>query len=158
MLEQIEQDLHAIIVEVLQTVGCVLWGTEFVAHGKTGLLRIYIDKQGDEEVSIDDCASVSQQLDLVLAVKIPNPRSYTLEVSSPGLDRRFFSLEQIVPYQGQVIKCNLLSAIGGRKRFKGIVREVHLDRDLVLLEVEKEVVEIPFSAVRTARLEMDYRL
>lgn len=156
MIGSIEKDLKPIIEEAVQTMGCTLWGCEFVTHGNQGLLRIYIDKLGDGEVDIDDCANVSRQLDLLLMVKERETRGYTLEVSSPGLDRKFFTIDQVLPYINRIIKFGLAHPIAGKRRFKGVVKDVNTVENYVIVEVDKESMNVPFHLIKVARLQVDF--
>ena len=156
-MHQVETKIYSIIEEAAETVGCVLWGTEFVAHGKNSLLRVYIDKE-DAQVEVDDCVNVSRQLDLMLTIQGAAPRSYTLEVSSPGLERKFFTLEQLIPYCDESLKISLLNQIGGRKRYQGILREVNIDDKSFSIMVDEELIVIPFSSVKLVRLQVDFKI
>ncbi|MDO6460814.1 ribosome maturation factor RimP [Granulosicoccaceae sp. 1_MG-2023] len=117
------------------------------AEGGT-TLRVYIDKEGG--VLLDDCATVSQQLSAVLDVEEPIQTQYSLEVSSPGVDRPLFRPADFARFEGQEIRLRSYQAIMGRRNFRGPIKAVEEER--VLLEVDGEVYEIPFSAVEQARL------
>ena len=73
----------------IESMGCVLWGIQFVHAGRHSTLRVYIDRDGG--VTVDDCAEVSEQIGRILDVEEVIPYEYRLEVSSPGMDRLFFT-------------------------------------------------------------------
>lgn len=84
-MEQLER-VHEIAERVATSEGLELVEVEFHGRGSNAVLRVFIDKPGG--VTIDDCQNVSRQLSVILDVEDPIPDSYTLEVSSPGLDRK----------------------------------------------------------------------
>ena len=83
-----EQELMTMLSPAAEAVGCDLIGLELQRRGRAALLRLYIDRPADADgVSIEDCERVSRQCGGVLDVENPIAGNYTLEVSSPGLDR-----------------------------------------------------------------------
>src|SRR5690606_23991390 len=77
--------IHQIVEPVVNAMGLQLWGVEYIGQGRHTLLRIYIDKEGG--INVEDCAEASHQISSILDVEDPIASEYTLEVSSPGLDR-----------------------------------------------------------------------
>lgn len=96
-----------------------IWGVEllFGAGGKHKIVRVYLDSANG--VGIDECTEISRHLSLALDVEDLIPGAFTLEVSSPGLERPFFCLDQMQPYVEQVIRVRLDRPLEGRKNFKG---------------------------------------
>ncbi|MGL4516530.1 MAG: ribosome maturation factor RimP, partial [Shewanella sp.] len=88
--------LESRLVEMLkvpvEALGFQLWGIEYVQAGKHSTLRVFID--GENGINIEDCANASRQVSAVLDVEDPISTEYTLEVSSPGVDRPLFTAEQ----------------------------------------------------------------
>lgn len=115
-------------------------------HHRT--LRVYID--GPQGITVDDCASVSRQLSAILDVEDPIPGSYTLEVSSPGLDRPLVTPADFQRFQGAMIKVRMQSALDGRRNFTG--RLVEATPDVVVMEVDSERFSLPLAAIERARL------
>lgn len=115
------QDLHERLTQIVEPIvhsfGLELWGLETPNAPKGGVLRIYIDSP--QGVGIDQCAELSKHLNPILDVEDPIPGSYTLEVSSPGLERPFFNFEQLAPYIGEKIYLKSRSPIEGRKKWRG---------------------------------------
>jgi len=119
------------------------------AHfGRRGLLRLFIDREGG--VTVDDCQRVSEQIGAFLDVEDPLPGSYVLEVSSPGFDRRLRKLAHFERFRGENAKVELRDALDGRRRFTG--KLVGVEGSEVLLDVDGELVRLPFGDIAVARL------
>ncbi len=150
--------LSEILGPSIEGMGYELWGIEFHPNTKNAILRIYIDKE--DGIGIDDCELVSNQITGLLDVHDPIKMAYTLEVSSPGLDRLFFYPEQFRRYQDQLIAFQLRSAIDNRRRFQGKVLEVTDEILTVSVQIEngefsEEPMSIPTSNIDRARLVID---
>lgn len=111
-------------------------------------LRVYIDSP--HGVTVDDCAAVSRQLSAILDVEDPFPGRYTLEVSSPGLDRPLVTPADFRRFQGSVIKVRLTSARDGRRNFTG--RLVETIGESVVIEADHERFQLPLAEIERARL------
>jgi ribosome maturation factor RimP len=136
-----EQRIEEIVKPTIEGLGCAVWGIEYLSHGKISRLRIYIDKPGG--VSVDDCAQVSQQVGHVLDLEDTPATSYTLEVTSPGMDRILFTEAQFEASVGEQVDVRLNFPFEGRKRFVGVLAavedseaHVHIDGDEYLLPLE----------------------
>ncbi|MDE2234146.1 MAG: ribosome maturation factor RimP [Gammaproteobacteria bacterium] len=138
------EKLLALLEPAVEALGYELVELEF----HNGLLRLYIDRP--EGVTLDDCQKVSQQVGAVLDVEDPIPGAYTLEVSSPGLDRPLRKLLDFKQHEGQRVRIELLLPIDGRRRFSGMLRG--LESDQVLIEVDGALCRLPFSQIGKARL------
>jgi ribosome maturation factor RimP len=134
----------------VEALGFELWGVELLSQGRHSVLRLYIDR--DAGISVDDCALVSGQVGAVLDVEDPIAGDYTLEVSSPGLDRRLFELEQYARFAGEQIDLKLRVPYEGRRRFQGILKGVE-DEDIVV-QVDDHEYLLPFDQVDKARVEL----
>jgi len=137
--------LREIIAPALLSRGLVLWGLEIAAEGATRVIRIFIDVPEDQirldgsdkkGVTIDQCAEVSRHVGLQFDVDDVVPGRYTLEVSSPGLTRRFFSLAQMVRYQGREVDLRLHESRDGRKHFKGVLAKVTPETETFTLSAD----------------------
>ena len=102
---------------VVHGLGLELWGLEYLPLGRKALIRIYIDSENG--TTIDQCAMVSRQLDPALEIDERLPGTFTLEVSSPGLERRFFQPEQLQGYLGRIVQAQLHEPLEGRKTYRG---------------------------------------
>jgi len=142
--DQIQQLLESTV----EAMGFELWGVEFLSQGRHSLLRVYID--GENGVNIDDCAAVSEQVSGVLDVEDPVPGEYTLEVSSPGMDRLLFKLDQYPAYVGEELELRLRSPFEGRRKFRGILKGI--EGEDVVLQVEDHEYLLPHDAIEKARI------
>ncbi|MBD9482456.1 ribosome maturation factor RimP [Pseudomonas sp. PDM14] len=143
-LEQL-QDLLAPVVESL---GYECWGLEFLSQGRHSLLRIYIDHA--DGILVEDCEKVSRQISGVLDVEDPIASEYTLEVSSPGMDRPLFTLEQFAAHGGEQVKIKLRSPFDGRRNFQGLLRGVE-EQDVVVLVDDHEYL-LPIDLIDKANI------
>lgn len=128
--------------------GCELVGIEYHPNSANALLRIYIDRT--EGVTVDDCERVSRQVSALLDVADPVPGHYTLEVSSPGLDRPLFEPSHFERYAGRQAKVQLGMALDGRRRYTGEI--VGLRGTDLVLQCEGLEVVIPLDRIEKARL------
>ena len=101
-------------------------------------------------MDVEDCAAISRALSAVLDVHDPIPGAYTLEVTSPGIDRPLVRLDDYRRFAGHLAKLEIEPDLDGRKRFKATIRSV--DGDEILLDDEGADVRVPFASVRKARL------
>ena len=128
--------------------GYELWGVEYYPKGKASVLRIYIDNESG--ITLDDCTRVSGQLAGVLDVHDPIRGQYELEVSSPGLDRPLFTLEQFARYQGFQVKLRLRTKLEGRKNFTGRIDMV--SNGMVRIIDDGITIEIPGEEIDKANV------
>jgi ribosome maturation factor RimP len=107
-----------------ESLALTLWGVEF-AFGGRSVVRVYVEgEQGGSGVTIDECAELSRLLGLALDVEDAIPGAYVLEVSSPGLDRIFFTSEQLADALGQTLEVMLAAPspeFSGRRKFRGVL-------------------------------------
>ncbi|MBD7976242.1 MULTISPECIES: ribosome maturation factor RimP [Pseudomonas] len=147
MSSKLEQ-LQAMVSPVIEALGYQCWGIEFLPQGKHSLLRIYIDHA--DGILVDDCEKVSRQVSGVLDVEDPISNEYTLEVSSPGMDRPLFTLEQFAVYAGEQVKIKLRIPFDGRRNFQGILRGVE-EQDVVVLVDDHEYL-LPIDSIDKANI------
>ena len=143
------EQLEALIEPVVTGLGCELWGVERLAQGKYSLLKIFID--ADKGIDVEDCARVSRQVSSLLDVEDPFKGKYTLEVSSPGLDRRLFKLEQFEVFKGARVKLRLRKPYEGRRKFIGLLCGIE-DEDVVLRSDDDEEILFPFAEIERANI------
>jgi ribosome maturation factor RimP len=143
-----ETSLERLIEPIVKEMNCVLWGIEQISHGRQSTLKVYIDS--DNGVDVDDCARVSRQISSLLDVEDLISGSYTLEVSSPGLERRLFKAEHFERFKGAMIKLSLRSSFEGRRRFRGILCGLE-DKQVVLRMGEEEVL-LPVEGIERANI------
>ncbi len=133
---------------VLNAMGLQLWGVEYLGQGKHTLLRIYIEKEGG--INVEDCAEASRQVSGLLDVEDPISNEYTLEVSSPGVDRMLFTIAQYRQYAGYMAKLRLTENFEGRRNFQGRLGAVE-DNEVVLLVGEDKLV-FPIELIEKANI------
>ncbi|HHJ4328264.1 TPA: ribosome maturation factor RimP [Klebsiella pneumoniae] len=142
------EQLQAMLAPVVESLGYQCWGVEFISQGRHSLLRVYIDHA--DGILVDDCEVVSRQLSAVLDVEDPISSEYTLEVSSPGMDRPLFTLEQFALHAGEQVKIKLRSPFDGRRNFQGLLRGVE-EQDVVVLVDEHEFL-LPVELIDKANI------
>ncbi|MFG6138804.1 ribosome maturation factor RimP [Halomonas sp. B23F22_10] len=140
--------LHALIEPVVSAMGFELWGIEYLSQGKHSRLVVYIDHA--DGVNVDDCADVSRQVSAVFDVEDPINGEYRLEVSSPGMDRPLFTLEQFARYAGHKVTVKLRVPFDGRRKFQGLLAGV--ENDEVLLRLDDEEYCFPIESIDQARV------
>jgi ribosome maturation factor RimP len=124
-----------------------------VAMSKGGTLQIMIEPADGRAMDVEACAALSRALSAVLDVEDPMPGSYTLEVSSPGIDRPLTRPKDFARWAGHIARLETAEPVEGRRRFKGTL--LGLEGDLVKLRLEDgKEAEVPLSAVSRAKLEM----
>lgn len=143
-----ESLLTALLEPLIESMGYQLWGLEYIGQGRHSLLRIYLDKEGG--VNIEDCAQVSRQVSSLLDVEDPISGEYTLEVSSPGLDRGLFKLQQFLEYAGHHAKVRLARSFEGKRNFSGQIKNV-VDDEVVLIIGDEEIT-LPYELIEKANL------
>ena len=139
-----------IIQPTINALGMVLWGVEHVQKGKYSVLRIFIDSEGGIEggITVTDCAKVSRQISGLLDVESPISGEYTLEVSSPGLDRPLFKVDQFEKFVGDEVKVQMRVPIEGKRRFKGVIESV--SGETICLKKEEETFKLQHSEIDKA--------
>lgn len=140
--------LSELIRPAVEALGCELWGIEFFSQGKKSLLRIYIDKE--DGIMVEDCEKVSRQVSSIFDVEDPIASHYTLEVSSPGMDRPLFSLEQFAKAIGEEVAIKLSQTFEGQKKLKGLV--VAIEEDEIVLQQENEQIVLPYECIDKANV------
>ena len=143
-----ETELNNLIRPVVESLDFIFWGLEYLAGGKHITLRIFIDSA--EGISVDQCAEVSRQVSAVLDVEDPITQEYTLEVSSPGMDRLLFTIEQFQQYANHIIDVRLRLPYDGRRKFKGQLLGIE-DQDIVMAIDEHEYL-LPIELIEKARV------
>jgi ribosome maturation factor RimP len=150
----VERDrIHQLVQQVIEGQGYELVEFELKGGGKHSVLRIFIDKP--DGITHQDCELVSEQLGTVLDVEDLIPFSYTLEVSSPGLDRKLVKDSDYTRFAGKLAKVQTRVPLQNQRKFKGRLRG--LQGNNILLELPKgNVMEIPLDVVQESRLEFDW--
>lgn len=140
------------LVELLQPVvtglGYELWELEYTARSGGALLRLYIDSA--HGIALEDCERVSRAVSGAMDASDPIPVAYTLEVSSPGLDRVLRTPEHFARFKGEQVRVEMAAPVDGRKRFTG--RLINVAEGQVALEVEGGTVSLSIDGIHKARI------
>lgn len=120
-MSRLEQKLTKMLLESVEVLGFEFVGLKFIrAHQST--LLIYIDSKNG--IHIDDCANVSRKVSAILDLKTPITVAYTLEVSSPGLDRPIFTTAHYTRFLGKEVSLVLRIPVQHRQKWQGIIKSV----------------------------------
>ena len=126
--------------------------TQIVGTSKSLTVRVFIDKPGG--VTLDDCSTLSRKLDAILDAEDFIPGNYLLEVSSPGLERELYSLNDFAKFSGSLAKVKTNTPIDGQKNFRGRIGSIEND-EIIFEDKTRGTVRFPYSAVAKANLEID---
>lgn len=143
-----QQQLELLIAPTVEALGCVFWGLVCKTQGQDTRLCIFIDKETG--VTVVDCERVSRQIASVMDVEDPIAGPYTLEVSSPGVDRQLFTLDHYRRYIGEIIAVRLFRPHEGKRKLKGIL--VDLEEDEIVLRVDDYDYLLPLESIAMANL------
>ncbi len=143
-----KDDIEQIIEPAVTALGFELLGIDFVSQGRHSLIRLYIDSENG--VDVENCADVSRQVSAVLDVEDPIKGEYTLEVSSPGIERPLFKPEHFSLVVDQTIAVRLSIPLNGRRKFKGELTEVH--EDGITIVFDDSEIRIGFNEIDKANL------
>lgn len=156
--------IHAIANRVARDHGLELFDLQFRRESVGWVLRIVLDRSAEvatassrsnKGVNLEDCQRVSHDVSAVLDAEDAVDGSYTLEVSSPGLDRPLRSAKDYQRFTGRLAKLVVTEPISGRKHFTGRLKGID-DTD-VILEIDRgEVYRIPLDSIVRARLEIEF--
>ena len=149
----IEEKVGELAGPVLLALGVELVDVVYASEGGRKILRLLIDKPGG--VNVDDCTSVSRDLGPLLDVEDVIRGSYSLEVSSPGLDRPLKSQKDFFAAMGKKIRLRTKEAIEGRKNFKATVQEVS-EKDVTVEDSDGRLWVVAFLQIDRARLDVEF--
>jgi ribosome maturation factor RimP len=160
-------EITALLAPTVQSLGLELLGAEYLPSPGGAVLRLYIDKPGTDgpggatplgseprTVGIEDCEAVSREVSAQLDVADPISGNYTLEVSSPGVDRPLFTPAQFAQFIGQDAKATLKLPQDGRRRLQG--RIVAVEGGDITFEVDGQPFAVAFDNIDKARLVPDW--
>ena len=154
----IPQRVTELAQPILDSLGLELVDLEFKQAGRRHILCLYIDKPGG--VNLDDCAEVSRELSLTLDVDDFITERYSLEVSSPGLERPLKKLEDFARYQGRLAQIKTVELFqdeqgNKRKTFLGTIQGV--EGEFVVLHLkEGQLARIPLEKMAKAHLAFEF--
>lgn len=140
--------LNELLGPLVSALGYELWELEYVQRAGGAVLRLYIDSP--DGISLDDCERVSRAVSERLDSDDPIPGQYTLEVSSPGLDRVLRTPDHFGRFAGERVRVEMARPIDGRKRFQGQLIDAN-DREITL-NVDGGKVTLPIDQIHKARV------
>jgi ribosome maturation factor RimP len=147
-MAQSTTNLAQLIEPVVTALGYELVAVEHRRGTRSGLLRVYIDSP--DGIGVDDCSRVSHQLSGVLDVEEPIAGQYTLEVSSPGLDRLLVKPQDYERFAGQMVKVRLHALLEGRRKLVGVLKGI--EQDQVIIEEEGKEWRLALHDIEQTRL------
>ncbi|MEE7546719.1 ribosome maturation factor RimP [Xanthomonas sp. Kuri4-1] len=153
-------EIANLLTPTVQALGLELLGAEYLPAPGGATLRLYIDvplaEQPDRIVNIDDCERVSREVSAQLDVEDPISGNYTLEVSSPGVDRPLFTLAQFALHVDESAKVVLKLPQAGRRRLQGRIAQVDEAAGQVVFEVDGNALPVAFDNIDKARILPDW--
>jgi len=161
-MSTIVDSLNDMLQPVIETMGYEFVGIEYISHEKGTILRIYVDHENG--ITVDGCAEVSHQVSAILDVEDPISGEYTLEVSSPGLDRPLFTKAHYQQFIEHEIKLTLNHPIPGnnQKRYRGVINSVDEKSGTTIISLtvdtgkESKQEEIPLELIKKANLTVKF--
>lgn len=148
----IAQTIENLITPVLKSENLELVDVEYRKEGKTWFLRVFIDKEGG--VTVGDCQRVSRQVEDLIEVEDVVPNHYTLEVSSPGLDRPLKKESDFERFVGRLVVVSTFSPVNDRKKFTGTIDK--FENQVLFLDTDGQKVAIPYQNIAKAKLEFEF--
>jgi len=150
----VDDRIRQLLDPILASLGLTLWELDFQRQGPKWLLRVYIDRE-ESGVTLNDCESVSRDLSAALDVEDIITHAYSLEVSSPGLDRALSKPEHFARFAGSTVKIKVYQPIDGQKVFRGKLLGVS-DEGRVKVEIPAgTTMEFDMSMITKASLEIE---
>jgi len=158
-MQPLEQ-IRAIAERVAATRGLVIWDIQSRREASGHVVRVFIDRPGpsatpEESVSIEDCEQVNRELSTILDVEDPLPFAYTLEVSSPGLDRPLRGFDDYGRFAGRFAKVVVSEPVDNQKAFEGHLRGVD-GEDVLLESPNRRMHRLPYRLITRGRLEVEF--
>jgi len=120
------------------------------------ILQIMAERRDEGAMTVEDCARISRAVSAILDVEDPVPGRYTLEVSSPGVDRPLTRLRDFERFAGFEAKLETTRLVDGRRRFRGRIAGV--DGDRVRIDMDGQAVQLPFTDIERAKLTLSDEL
>ena len=143
---------------VAEATGYEIVRLRLMGGSETRRLQIMAERPSDGDMNVEDCARLSRAISEIMDAADPISGEYTLEVSSPGVDRPLTRLKDFEAYEGFEVKLELDRLAEGRKRFRGVLAGIEGDHIGIDLEDEAETAMVPFAWVVEAKLVLNDQL
>ena len=147
-----KEEIEKIVEPVIERHDCFLWGLEILRGRKRPTLRIYIES--DSGTNIEDCENIYKDLNYEIDLDSSFGDDYVLEVSTPGISRKFFKQSQLKDYIGEKLKIKLREPLEGVKNIEGVL--VDCNTDSFLIESSELEYKLNFNDIDFCRLEQDF--
>lgn len=154
-MRKIDPELNERLVKLISSMGYEFVGCEQVPQGRQFVFRIYVDRPNG--ITVGDCSLISRQVSAMLDVVDVFQGRYTLEVSSPGLDRPLFEIEHFRQFVGKKVKIRLGIPVNQRRQYKGILQQVVGEDIYLKLDDTDEEVKFSFDNIEKAHLISELR-
>jgi ribosome maturation factor RimP len=149
-----KDEFKNIIEPVVNSNKCILWGIEILRGKKRNTLRVYIDS--NNTVDINDCENISKDLSYEPMLDISLGDDYILEVSSPGVDRKFFNIDQLDNFLGEELELRSKELIDGKRRFSGILSKCE-EKYFYLKDLNNtNLIKFKFTELDMCKLKPNY--
>lgn len=145
--QKIIEKIEKIVTPVVDEMGLSLVDVEYMQDGGYWYVRIYVENLNGE-ITLEECAAISGKIDEDVDKLIE--QRFFLEVSSPGIERPLKKIEDFIRFKGEKIKVSLKHKLDDKKNFEGILTDCK--DNIIFLEVESNVIEIPLSEIRKANI------
>jgi ribosome maturation factor RimP len=154
------EHIRAIAERVAASRGLTIWDIQSRREAVGHIVRVFIDRPGpaarpEESVSIEDCEQVNREISTILDVEDPLPFAYTLEVSSPGLDRPLRGADDYRRFSGRLAKLVVSEPVDRQKAFEGRLRGID-DADVLLEAPNGRVHRLPMRLITRGRLDVEF--
>ena len=149
-----KDEFKNIIEPVVNRNSCILWGIEILRGKKRNTLRVYIDS--NNSIDINDCENISKDLSYEPMLDISLGDDYVLEVSSPGVDRKFFNINQLDSFLGEELELKSKELIDGRRKFSGVLSKCE-NKYFYLKDLNnKDLIKFKFTELDMCKLKPNY--
>ena len=150
-----KEELKNIIEPVVNRNKCFLWGIEILRGKKRNTLRVFIDSY--DNIDINDCESVSRDLSYEPSLDMLFGDDYVLEVSTPGIDRKFFDISQLNDFIGESLECRTKELINGKRKFSGKLVNCNTEEFSIENHKGSDILKFKFTELDSCKLKPNYK-
>tara|TARA_Y100000996_G_scaffold304737_1_gene241923 strand:- start:233 stop:721 length:489 start_codon:yes stop_codon:yes gene_type:complete len=148
------EEYRNIIEPVVNRNDCILWGIEILRGKKRVTLRVYIDSK--ENIDINDCENVSKDLSYEPMIDLNLGDDYILEVSTPGIDRKFFDINQLKAFLGEELEFKTKENYDGKRKFSGKLSNCDDSYFYIISQNNSNELKFKFSDIDLCKLKPNY--
>lgn len=151
-MSNVESHLVQLTQSSIEAMGFELLGVEYIRAGSNSIVRFYIDHA--DGIEVDHCAEVSHQISALLDVDDPINSHYSLEVSSPGIERPLFTLKHYLNFIGEKVRMKLRMPMDGLFKLEGKI--VAVESSLITLDVADKLITVSIDNIRKANIVVNF--